>query len=893
VPLVVSGLGEDALRANAERLAARLEDASRGSLLDVAFSQATTRTAFAERAVVRAGDAATAIRALRQIARGAPPAEVVRASARASRLVFVFPGLGSQHAGMCGSLLDDPMFAGALADCDRALREFTELSVVELLRAPAAAQDAAFARADQVQPLLFAVAVALARRWQALGVAPSAVVGHSQGEVPAAVIAGALSLEDGARIVCLRSRLIHHLPTTGGMASIGLPLVEVERRLAAAAPRLAVAVVNGAAATVVAGERGELERWVAALEVDGVPCRRIKVDRAGHSPEMDAILPEIRAALAGLAPRRASVAFYSTVLGAAAAGSELGAAYWADNLRRPVRLDLALGAIRPDDATVFLELSAHPVLTAPLVASGCEAVVPSLRKDSDAASELRIAAAALHAHGIAVDLRAAFDGTGAQAVELPTYAFQRRHYWMSAPGDDRQARGARAVIADGAGGSEAAAVAAAGSAGAGAGAGADALARLAALPEPERRAALLALIGDETAAVLRLAATDGDALERSFVELGLDSIMAIDLRRQLQRRTGVKLPPGIFFEHATVERLAAWLSAQVSASPANVSASEGSASPGSAAAGTSGQGSPGQGSSGQGSSGEGSSGRSSSGQGSSGQAPTATRSPRATRWVGPYTPNPAAKLRLFCYPHSGGSASTFRAWPAALPRSVELCPIQPPGRWSRYQEPPPRTVGEAARGLVEGLDGMLDLPFALVGHSLGASVAFEAARLLERAGGARPVGLIVAGRNAPQRSTFLAAHRQAIETARDEDLVALIGRLYGADRIRGTDDPALEAVVMDGLRADLRATARYEFEPGAPLGCALWAFGGLDDALIPAPDVEAWGAHTTGGFAWAMLPGDHYFVHDPRSGFLTRLGEALDQLAAAAERPAAAAVTPG
>ncbi|TMQ07614.1 MAG: thioesterase, partial [Deltaproteobacteria bacterium] len=236
---------------------------------------------------------------------------------------------------------------------------------------------------------------------------------------------------------------------------------------------------------------------------------------------------------------------------------------------------------------------------------------------------------------------------------------------------------------------------------------------------------------------------------------------------------------------------------------------------------------------------------------------------------------------------------------AALPRYIEVCPIQPPGRWSRYQEPAPRTVDEAARGLVAGLDGMLDAPFALLGHSLGASVMFEAARLLEAAGGPRPLGLVVAGRNAPQRSSFLAAHRHAIETARDEDLVTLIGQLYGADRVRGTDDPALQAVFMDGLRADLRATARYEYRPGPPLGCALWAFGGLGDAMIPAADVEAWRSHTSGAFAWAMLPGDHYFLHDARSGFLPRLGEALETLIATFAAPAAptthaaAAVTRG
>ncbi len=433
VPLVLSGHSGDAVRANAAKLADHLQAQSveqPDSLLDVAYSLVTTRDAFRDRLVVPAADPAEAIEKLRACAAGTRPTGSVRAAAKRTQTVFVLPGQGSQYPGMCRSLLREAAFGAALAECDDALRERVGFSVVGLLEAGDEEQREAMTRVEVTQPLLFAVSVALGRLWESWGVSPAAVIGHSQGEVGAAVLAGALSLEEGARVVSVRSRLVRELPGEGAMGSVGLPVDEVERRLAERDRRLSVAAVNTAESTVVAGDSDALAALLAELEAEGVFCRRIAVDYASHSPQVDPVLDAIRSELSDLRPRPGRVPIYSTVRGTRLEGSELDGAYWAENLRRPVRLDQALDALAPGDETAFVELSAHPLLVAALSGSGHAGVVGSLHRDTDAASRIRVAAAELFAHGITVDWSALYADFGAKPVALPTYAFQRQHFWL-------------------------------------------------------------------------------------------------------------------------------------------------------------------------------------------------------------------------------------------------------------------------------------------------------------------------------------------------------------------------------------------------------------------------------------------------------------------------------
>ncbi|MGP3923754.1 SDR family NAD(P)-dependent oxidoreductase [Streptomyces sp. 8N616] len=433
VPVVLTARGETALRAQADLLLSHLDEDTR--VLDVAFSSVATRSTFEDRAVIVAGDRGDLLQALTALAGGEPAPNLVRGTAGSEpRTVFVFPGQGSQWVGMALELVESsPVFAERMRECAAALAPFVDWDLFEVL-----GDAAALERVDVVQPALWAVMVSLAALWRSHGVVPSAVVGHSQGEIAAACVAGGLSLEDAARVVALRSRAIVRLAGSGGMVSVGQSAENAADLADRWNGRIQVAAVNGPAATVVAGEPDALDELVAACEADGVQARRIPVDYASHTSHVEAIREELLETLSCIAPRTSEITFYSTLTGGRFDTAGLGVEYWYDNLRDTVRFEQATRQLIEDGYGLFIEASAHPVLTIGLQdilddtgASG--SAVGSLRRDEGGWNRFLTSLAHAHVHGVSVDWRAAFDGTGACRVDLPTYPFQRRRYWLDAP----------------------------------------------------------------------------------------------------------------------------------------------------------------------------------------------------------------------------------------------------------------------------------------------------------------------------------------------------------------------------------------------------------------------------------------------------------------------------
>jgi acyl transferase domain-containing protein/acyl carrier protein len=442
-PLLLSAHDDDALRAQAHRWASWLAANPTVPWAEVVRTAALRRTHLPCRAVILAANADDAARALEGLSGGEPGPAVVMGQARPrGKVVFVYPGQGSQWPGMGRTLLDQSAeFRSAVEACDAALRRFTGWSVLRVLAGDIDEDMPPVDRVDVVQPLLFTVRVALTAIWRAWGVMPNAVVGHSQGEILAAYTSGALSLEDAARIVAIRSRLGLNVP--GMIAALDLSLEEAERRIARFAGALSVAAVNGSHSTAVAGDTEAIDSLVAELKAEDIACRRIPASFASHSACVDPIVPEVRELLNPLSPRRAaSASFYSTVTGTVLEGPELGSEYWCRNLREPVRFDLAVDRLVADGHEVFVEVSEHATLAAVLSAnsqSKASVVVGSLRRDEDARSLLD-ALATLHVHGHPIDWASVVGRSRGAVIDLPTYAFQRRSFWLAAPKSRHDAR---------------------------------------------------------------------------------------------------------------------------------------------------------------------------------------------------------------------------------------------------------------------------------------------------------------------------------------------------------------------------------------------------------------------------------------------------------------------
>ncbi|OLE25921.1 MAG: hypothetical protein AUG49_09440 [Catenulispora sp. 13_1_20CM_3_70_7] len=552
MPWVLSAKSAAALRAQATRLAAFVAAHPEGRPDEVGRAL-IARSVFEHRAVLVGTDPSMLHSGLQAVADGSDATGVVRGVARAGgRTVFVFPGHGSHWAQMGVDLLDsEPAFAAQLAECDAALREQVSWSLLDVLRGAPGAP--ALEGEDVVQPVVFAVMVSLAALWRSYGVEPAAVLGHSQGEIAAAYVAGALTLADAVRVVVRRSSAVARgAAGRGAMAVLAAPEDQVRGYLEAWPGKLVVAAVNGPASTVVSGDGDALDELLARCEADGLWVRRTTVTYASHSPQMDGLRDELLSELAPVRPRRATVPLFSTLTGDWADTSRMDADHWYRGLREQVRFAPAVMALAEQGFDSFVEISPHSVLV-PDIQQTLEAmgkpfhVVGTLRRGQGDRTQVLTALAAAFTGGVRIDWRAAFpEGTGA-AVGLPTYAFQRKRFWLNTVGPHSDGGESDLLAAlppaddDGDGARE----------------------RLLTGTAGEREAAALDLVVHAIASVLGHHSTEEFAADGELLGLGFDSLTALELRNRLNRATGLVLPVSMVFEHASPVALARYLLAEL------------------------------------------------------------------------------------------------------------------------------------------------------------------------------------------------------------------------------------------------------------------------------------------------------------------------------------------
>ncbi|MFE3551991.1 type I polyketide synthase [Streptomyces kronopolitis] len=431
-----------ALRDQAKRLRAHLTDRPDLPVRDLGYSLATTRAAFDHRAALVAEDRDAFLKGLAALARGEDTAELVRGRAdTGGKLAFLFSGQGAQRAGMGREL--HARFPAYAAAFDEACAEFDrhlERPLREIVFADEGTPEAALLdRTAYTQPALFAVETALHALVTSWGIRPDVLIGHSIGELTAAHVAGVLTLADACRLVAARGRLMQALPEGGAMIAVQAAEEEVRPLLAGLADRAGIAAVNGPTAVVVSGAQDAVTEIAAQLAERGRKTRRLRVSHAFHSPLMDTMLAEFGEIARGVRYAPLRVPVISNLTGEPAADADLTSPdYWVRHVREAVRFCDGVRRLEADGVRTYLELGPDGALAAMAWESLREpgeeaAALPVLRRDRPEARSALLAAAHLHVRGLGAG-PAALYGEGARQVELPTYAFQRRRYWLEPAG---------------------------------------------------------------------------------------------------------------------------------------------------------------------------------------------------------------------------------------------------------------------------------------------------------------------------------------------------------------------------------------------------------------------------------------------------------------------------
>lgn len=540
--LVLTTGSEHTLRTLAARTATAVAGAAAASppltLADWTWTAATRRTHRAHRLAVVAHTLPDLVRQLRAWEQGVLPSGAWTGKASAPRpLAFVFSGQGAQWLGMGQRLYQsEPVFRERLQACDRVVRAAAGWSLVDALGNPDPTQLQATAAA---QPWVVALQIALAALWRAWGIEPSAVVGHSVGEVAAAHVAGALSLEEAMTLAVTRGQVMEPLRGHGELLAVESPPGAIEHVLATWQPAASIAAINAPDALVLAARPEAVDRLTADLRACGATVRPLGVPYPFHSAAMAPAAAALLDALEDTPARSTRLPMASTVEGQMVRGWALDRHYWARNVSAPVQFARAIEQMVLEGYRTFVEVGPHATLTRPITQVLAHArvrgqVVTSLRRDADERTTLLSALGALFVEGYPVQWPALFSTPG-KVAPLPHTPYSRQRYWLPAPADEVPPPAAEK----------------------------DFSAPPAAVPRTWNPEQLATVIATHVAAVLHLDTPRDIDHDTGFHDLGLDSHLALELCARIERETGVSLPATATFDHPTVRTLAQHVSGTV------------------------------------------------------------------------------------------------------------------------------------------------------------------------------------------------------------------------------------------------------------------------------------------------------------------------------------------
>ncbi len=550
--LALSGIDRGALHDLAVRYATFLEQHPGVSLGDVCHTAGAARSHFRTRLAVVATSHEQTARDLQAFAAGRPAQGVASGEFETPpRVAFLFTGQGSQYVGMGRTLYDtQPVFKESLDRCAEILQAHLTQPLLAVLY-PADGAASPLDETQFTQPALFALEYSLAQLWLSWGITPSAVMGHSVGELVAACVAGAFNLEDALSLVAARGRLMQKLSEPGAMVSTRATEAQV-RDLLGDYPRVSIAAINGPQSVVVSGAEAEVLALAAKLEAAGIETKRLTVSHAFHSPLMEPILEDFRRVAAAVRYMQPTLTLISNLTGQAATDEVMSADYWVRHVREAVRFADGVQALAKLGLDACVEVGPQPVLAglgAACLPEGGPRWLPSLRRGKEDWSMLLESVAQLYCLGQAIDWDAFDRPYGLRRVPAPTYPFQRKRYWVESAVTGKEAMPTPAMPEPDK------AAASNGTHGNGATVAETLVSRLQAMDPQAAREHLIAAVQEKVTWVARLDGPEQVPPTRPLWELGMDSLMVAELGKAIIALVGRPLPATLPLTHPTVEKM--------------------------------------------------------------------------------------------------------------------------------------------------------------------------------------------------------------------------------------------------------------------------------------------------------------------------------------------------